>query len=127
MYKNISLAVFVTLCLQACAPPPSTTRNFDEADIAWSRSNGTGIVSGQGFMRQQGGSVVTCAGEDVQLFPVSAYSTERMMLLYASSERGTNNYRNISGEVPLGYQNSTRKAICNAQGNFKIGALPVGN
>lgn len=119
------------LPLQACAPQPpkSPISQFNEAEIAWSKRTGTSTISGQGFMRQQGGGVVTCAGEDVVLTPVSSYSSERIAILYNDTNKGFNpigfGSRNITAP-PSEYLASSRRATCNAQGNFKFNSLPPG-
>jgi hypothetical protein len=131
MIRQIALSIIVILSLQACAPPAprSPISQFSEADIAWSKRQGTGVVSGQGFMRQQGGGVVTCAGDEVALTPVAAYSTERMAILYNSTNKGYNTIgfgaRHITAP-PQEYLLSSKRSTCNAQGNFSFSALAPG-
>lgn len=133
MLKNTPIVLFFLMLIQSCAPAPSliVTKPFNETDISWSRGVGTGAISGQGFLRQAGGGVVTYAGETVNLIPVSPYSSERMLLIYGNVEKGFNSLsygtRIIHGALPEGYQSSYRSTSCNAQGNFRFSSLPAGD
>ncbi len=60
----------VALLISACAGPKVTINSdVSEAELAPYRQGGTASIIGQGFLRQQGGGVVTCAGEQVLLMP----------------------------------------------------------
>lgn len=49
---------------------------FQEAEYAPYRETGSGRIEGQVFLRQRGGGVVKGAGAEVNLNPVTSYSTE---------------------------------------------------
>lgn len=115
----------------ACAPtaPLVVHTPFDPEAGAWSAARGTGSIAGQGFLRQQGGGVVTCAGAEVAAVPVTSYSTERMTLLYGRVDQGFNPvppFGRQLAESPQGYQAQMRRTRCDAQGRFRIGELPPG-
>ena len=80
---------------------------------------GTNTIKGSGLIRQQGGGVVTCAGNEVVLIPATAYSTERMKAIYPSAEGGLT----VLGEIrfepnPPEYRTTVRTTKCDAQGSF---------
>ena len=128
--KNL-IAVAVAGLLTACvAPQPiALTTHFSPAEVAWAKAKGTNSVSGQGFLRQQGGGVVTCAGYGVSLVPVSAYSTERISTIYGSSTQGFADSilaPKLTSSDP-GYDASKHMAQCDAQGNFTLTGLADGD
>lgn len=79
MHLNKLPALALASILTACVLPPPVvmTTHFNAADVAWAKAKGTNELSGQGFLRQQGGNVVTCTREEVDLVPVAPYSSER--------------------------------------------------
>jgi hypothetical protein len=118
------LFVLAVSLIGGCAAPPRPTLNisapFDIAAAERMLQEGPNTVKGNGFMRQQGGGVVTCAGQTVNLVPATAYATERVRALYDSTERGVNRGARNYTFVPdhpdyFKYVLSTR---CDAQGNF---------
>lgn len=121
--------IFVLLAsaLASCAPAVDpTTSPFDQKEAAFVKNHGSAVVTGQGFMRQMGGGIVTCAGEEVNLFPVTKYSQERVTYLYGSPNGGTNSYKSIAPADPQ-YEVYQRKAQCDAQGNFKFSGVASGS
>ena len=80
---------------------------------------GTNTIKGSGLIRQQGGGVVTCAGNEVFLIPATAYSTERMKAIYSSAEGGLYTAGQIKFEPsPPEYVANMRTTKCDAQGGF---------
>ena len=90
MNLKILPALALAATLAACVTPKPVTisQQFNAGDVAWSKAKGTNSLSGEAFLRQQGGGVVTCAGAVVVLVPVAPYSTERMMARYGSATSG---------------------------------------
>lgn len=105
------------------------SNHFNAAEVAWAKAKGTNEVTGQGFLRQQGGNVVTCAGEEVDLVPVAPYSSERLGSLYGNTIKGyVEPY--LAPKLPAaetGYVESWLKSQCDAQGKFKFSALANGD
>lgn len=127
--KHLAVLLLAT-SLAACAGKPvALTTHFNPADVAWAVGNGPNGVSGQAFLRQQGGGVVTCAGEEVSLVPASPYSTERITARYGSSTSGSAGalFGNRLPTAEPGYESSFRRTHCDAQGNFSFPGLPDGD
>jgi hypothetical protein len=70
-----SLILFMFLLTGCVKPPPQVEvqAKFDEEEIKRYGEPGTSGVTGQAFLRKQGGGVVTCAGSDVFLVPATPY------------------------------------------------------
>ncbi len=75
--------------------------------------------------------MVTCAGMEVGLIPVTAYSAERFTALYGS-ERGGYRPANALGikfepDNEAVYQSLSRETRCDAQGFFKFDNVAQGD
>jgi hypothetical protein len=80
---------------------------------------GKNTIKGQGFLRQQGGGVVTCAGEDVNLLPATPYFRE-LLIIYKSGKKPM-------GDIDPSFKTIRRQTKADAQGNFTFTDLPDGN
>lgn len=103
------------------APPfvkPQTKFDYSEHEpYAKPGENG---ISGQAFLRQQGDSVVTCAGSRVLLLPATSYFREMFWHIIAGSEPEP-------PERPYpSLKSMIRKTQCDAQGNFSFPEIPDG-
>jgi hypothetical protein len=82
---------------------------------------GTGRISGQGFLRQVGGGVVTCAGSEVFLMPKMRFTDQ--LIVAVRSGKTVVPIKSIALKYPL----ALRKTACDAQGNFSFDDLAVGD
>jgi hypothetical protein len=89
-----------------------------DADHAPYRAPGATTITGQGFLRQQGGGVVTCAGSEVFLIPSTDYTREAT----AISMRGDR----VVGPGPTAGTTGARRTQCDAQGKFRFEGVPGG-
>lgn len=121
--KKLAFIAIVMTMLGACALPPTAPTRlktaFSGADHERFRQNGTATISGQGFLRQQGGGVVTCAGSPVLLLPATPFFKEFISEVTAG--------RNVSmaGTVDAPYSSIIKKSQCDAQGNFSFSNIPA--
>lgn len=130
--KKLGLTVLVG-CLAACAAPQQINivniqHPFDSAQAA-KMLEGNSKVTGSGFMRQRGGGVVTCAGQEVGLVPATAYATERFTALYGNLDGlvGFNRTQvKFNPDVPE-YQRIRKITTCDAQGNFEFDKVGKGD
>ena len=120
------------LFLLGCASTYNMTNIFDKEEVSWINQDGSSTITGQAFLNQQGGGVVTCAGKEVSLIPVTNYSSERMEAIYGSTEQGYKSHSWLTTDVsftpstPAEFFTSQKKATCDAQGNFKFKEVPSG-
>lgn len=133
MRMKLGLAMVAVLGLVGCAAPVlETTVPFDAGEVAFINQRGAATIEGQAFMRQQGGGVVTCAGEEVDLIPVGRFSGQRMQGIYGSTDRG---FRSIYAPLQLdttsaeyqAYEAASRRATCDADGNFRFAGVANGD
>lgn len=112
--------------------PTITLQNSYDADATRTLlENGDATIKGSALLRQAGGGVVTCAGNEVNLIPVTPYSTERISYLYGNTTRAfLDPYnQNISGFANDNQEylaSGMKKAMCDAQGYFKFNNIKPG-
>ena len=128
MKKHVAIALTAAMLAGCAGEHVQLTTHYDPADAAWAVGKGSGRISGQAFLRQNGGGVITCAGNGVNLTPVTPYATERITAFYGNDTSG---YRipMFAPQLPKGepgYNESFRTATCDAQGNFSFTELPAG-
>lgn len=106
---------------------------FDETEVTAAMQPGANTVTGNAFLRQRGGAVVTCAGASVTLFPATRYSVERVKHMYGNSRDGVRTvaeYRRDRLQFnpdPPGYQSAARETRCDAQGRFTFDRVADGD
>ena len=108
---------------------------FDKVEASEMISEGAVTLSGTAFLRQQGGGVVTCAGNEVRLLPATKYASERMAGIYGKTfVRDEIQYLNVYSPRlraivqpnPPEYMQYTRTTTCDAQGNFEFQGVKDG-
>lgn len=119
------LVALAASALAGCAtrapqPPAEMQTKFVRADHDPYMQPGTGTITGQGFLRQKGGGVVTCAGSPVYMVPITPYFRELLTHLLKGRQVG-------GGERPdPAYSSLLKQTSCDAQGNFSFTNLPSG-
>jgi hypothetical protein len=133
--KTMALAVTMTgmlliICGCAVTVPAqkvTLTSDFDEAGAKRLMADGDNTISGSALIRQQGGGVVTCAGNEVFLIPVTKFSTERMLAIYGSDQKGYRNSGAIEfNQTPAEYLDHMRTVLGDAQGYFEFDKVANG-
>jgi hypothetical protein len=120
MKRIVGLMLSVSI-VSACAYKMQS--KFDPTEYAAYQGTGTGTITGQAFLRQQGGGVVTCAGSPAFAVPATAYTRE----IAAAAVSGRAAF-GIQGQAPIGSLGSAKKdSQCDAEGNFEITGLKAGN
>lgn len=146
MIRKSLLVISVTgisLLLTGCftpytyTPPPPTVylNQYDPLlTKALNDKVGNGKVTGSAFLRQGGGGVVTCAGNEVVLFPKTPYATEYLEneLISNSSyfpgwfSNGIGYKKSIGAYVAHPNSEFEKTTICDAQGNFEFNKIGDG-
>lgn len=122
----------VTMGANRFTPPTQIAAPFDAAEAKKLMEPGKNKIVGSALMRQQGGGVVTCAGNRVTLFPALAYTEERMAHMFGSGQKGFAPTVGYSGPVrfepdPPEFTTALRESLCDAQGMFEFDAVAEGD
>jgi hypothetical protein len=113
------------LLLVSCASMETNTKKplvaripFPEAEYAAIPTSGTGIVSGQAFLKIRGGDIKVAAGEKVILNPVTSYSNQWYNVSYLG--------HNQLGPPDQRIDKYLKIKIADAQGRFRFKNVPPG-
>lgn len=129
--RQLSLTSAAVLAACVAVPTQQVDLAYSEEVFAPYKAKGSEIVSGQAFLRQQGGGVVVCAGEPVLLLPAAGPIKEAVTL----SRKGV---RPLAGKKTVGqtfysdtadprFAEVVRRTQCDAQGNFQFAGVPAGD
>jgi len=126
MHKKILLSGF--LLLAACAETVSVENKWDPNEAVYATRSGSAVISGQGFLRQRGGGVVTCAGSAVIMLPVTAFTVELVQKTTGSPQGGVQGA--FSPRLPelqnIDMSRHGRISQCDANGDFQFSNIPAG-
>ena len=139
----VAIVAIVTLALVSCATLTVTVvalqTNFDPSEVAFINEQGTNTVKGSALIRQQGGGVVTCAGNQVMLIPKGTHSVERMGILYGAVtgsgfiQMSGDWFVGMDGDIkkmpppPEDYLRHSRGVTCDVDGKFEFSNVAVGS
>ena len=111
--------------------PLQTT--FDASEVSFIHERGTNTISGSAFIRQRGGGIVNCAGNEVSLIPKGAYSAERIGVIYGTTsgpgyfDFSANRFRRtVPASVDPSYSRHVRSVTCDVDGKFEFHELAAG-
>jgi hypothetical protein len=121
MKRVLSTTLFAAVIVGCASERPTITPlprpPFPEAEYAALPKTGTGVVTGQAFLKTRGGDVKTGAGNTIYLNPVTSYSKYAYEFRYSSG--------GIAPPDPriYGYM---RETIADASGRFTFRNVPAG-
>lgn len=127
---KLACMALVVAALTGCAGIPNTyttTTPFDLAATTALLAEGSNSITGNAFMRQAGGGVVTCAGSTVFLIPGTAYAAERVRLIYGNVDAGQTRQSTIFKPEQPEYERLTKKTTCDSSGNFQFDKIADGD
>lgn len=125
LLKRIALPILLIVALAGCGltplrPAVDMQNRFVGSEHEQYKGQGSGVLKGQGFLRQKGGAIITCAGSKVLMFPATPFFQEFVNHLRAG--RRVAALEKIDGN----YQSILKQTQCDAQGNFSFDTLPSG-
>lgn len=124
-YNSFSHLLYVAplIAMVGCVAIQQTPRQkevaFQSTEHRSFIKKGANTIKGQAFLRQQGGGVVTCAGNEVIVIPQTVF-------FHQAIERA-NSTLAIERGMPPDAQGLIRRTRCDAQGNFSVADLPDGS
>lgn len=132
MKKQTAIIAALLVVLTGCATHKYTPKaKFDEAATKELLKDGPNSIKGSALIRQGGGGVVTCAGQEIGLAPATLYQQERMFAIYGNFDRGYNpafggSQVEFQGEDPE-YKYLIKRTTCDAQGFFRFDKIADGD
>ncbi|MGZ8947349.1 MAG: hypothetical protein ACXW1W_18240 [Methylococcaceae bacterium] len=96
---------------------------FNEEEYKPYHESGTNTVTGQAFLTQSGGGVVTCAGQSVLMHPDAEYFNQRDSYMDSIAKECATSINDLDNAAKS-FINSSQ---CDAQGNFEFHKVPAGN
>jgi hypothetical protein len=123
--KALTFGISILLCLSACTTVPlppqwSLASESAEAEYGPYLKTGTSTISGQAFLRQQNGVVITGAGRIVTLDPATSIGNE-----WWSKTAQVWVHRTLT-PPSSGFVGARRTTTADADGRFKFQDLPAG-
>lgn len=116
--------------LAVAAEPVKLESAFSAEEVKFVTQPGGATVSGQAFLKLADGTYKSCAGFNVELLPVAAYSRERIGHTYGNLEQGQilreQNPPKFTPDVPE-YHEMLLKGACDAKGEFSFTGVPAGD
>lgn len=141
MFRIVLAAALGLTALTGCAttggpapspPPPSmggAAAAFDAGAFAWSQRPGANVIAGR-LNYRQGPVRFTCSGSSVVLTPETAWSRERMAILYGSAERAALPSDEVRARTPRAPPGDAtpfvKRTTCDEADQFAFGGLPDG-
>lgn len=110
-------AVILAGCVAPQTAPPLAVKFSPEQHRPYLAA-GDRKVTGQAFLRQKGGGVVTCAGAEVILFPDTPFF--RGVIAQLLRRRAIAE----ADRVPQEFMQAVKRGQCDAQGRFAFYGLP---
>ncbi|MBU4610536.1 hypothetical protein IMZ29_08285 [Achromobacter sp. GG226] len=97
---------------------------FDVQATTQQMAQGSGTLTGTAFLRQNGGGIVTCAGNEVMLQPATAYTDEVTRISVGGTTRigatlyDGGRYTRVPDNLDERFVTLSRMTVCDAEGNF---------
>lgn len=120
----IFIALFFTGCFLIPTPKVAMVKTFDEKDALIRLRDGDNTIKGTALVRQRNGHTITCAAEQVNLFPATEYATERFSIIYLNPKKKyidvNKGFYGDPGTAPEKYYKTQKTTICDSTGNFEF-------
>jgi len=123
-------ALLTGLSVAACAPTIMQV-SLTPADMEVASAMltpGASTIKGSALLRQRGGGVVTCAGNDVFLIPGTESGSQELRRVFGADQgyvrRGGD--ATIGGGTLVAPPEPNRRTVCNAQGFFTFDGVRPG-
>jgi hypothetical protein len=121
----------LALAAAAVASEPVKLDNaFDPQAVSFVKQTGTSAVSGKASIKLADGTVRNCAGFNIELLPVAAYSKERIVKTYGNDQQGQilmeQNPPKFTPDAPE-YHDMLIKGACDVRGEFTFSNVPAGD
>jgi hypothetical protein len=110
--------------------PIKLDNKFDVEAVRFVKQTGTSTVSGKASIKLTDGTFKSCAGFNIELLPVTAYSKERIVKTYGNDQQGQilmeQNPPKFTPDAP-DYHDMLIKGACDLRGEFSFSNVPAGD
>lgn len=117
--KILGLVVLGALMVGCATSRPVDRVPFNDAEYARLPESGTGVITGQVFMKTVGGDVKYGAGSPVNLFPVTSYSEQWYDVMFVQ-------HKQLAEPNPKANK-YFRTVQADGNGNFQFSDIPPGD
>jgi hypothetical protein len=125
----VSVSLGLASLVASAAGPVTLTAPFRAEDVSFVKQPGTATVSGTATLKLADGTLKGCAGFNVELLPIAAYSSERIQKTYGNTRQGQilleQNPPKFTPDVKA-YHEMLLKSACDAKGQFRFEKVPAG-
>ncbi len=130
-FQNSALILGLILASAAVAAEPiKLDSKFDIEAVRFVKQTGTSTVLGKASLKLADGTVKDCAGFNIELLPVAAYSKERIVKTYGNDQQGQilmeQNPPKFTPDAPE-YHDMLIKGACDLRGEFSFSNVPAGD
>lgn len=130
MKRLIGFLVLICPLAATAVEPLKVESAFSVDEVMFVKRPGTSSVTGQAFLKLANGTYKDCAGFNIELLPVAAYSRERITKTYGNDQRGQilmeQNPPKFTPDVPE-YHEMLIKGACDLRGEFHFSQVPAGD
>jgi hypothetical protein len=130
MAMRWTLAILAAMLASGCSPTVKQVAlaPSDVPKASAMLEQGTSTIKGSALLRQRGGGVVTCAGNDVFLIPATESTSQELRRIFGSEQGyvprgGTETF---GGGTLVAAPEPNRRTLCNAQGFFTFNNVRAG-
>ena len=129
-WRLAALSAWFCAAMTMAGEPVRLESPFNIDDVRFVKQAGTSTVTGSAFLRLADGTSKDCAGFNVELLPVSAYSKERIVRTYGNDQQGQilmeQDPPKFAPDVPE-YHDMLIKGACDQRGEFRFSQVPAGD
>jgi hypothetical protein len=130
LQTRASIVGLILATAAVAAEPVELENPFDIEAVRFVKQTGTATVSGKAFIKLADGTVKSCAGFNIELLPVTAYSKERIVKTYGNDRQGQilmeQNPPKFTPDAPE-YHDMLIKGACDLRGEFSFSNVPAGD
>lgn len=127
---RVLLSSLLVVATAMASEPVKLDSKFDIEEVRFVKQTGTSTVSGKASLKLADGTLKNCAGFNIELLPVTAYSKERIVRTYGNDQRGQilleQSPPKFTPDAPE-YHEMLIKGACDLRGEFSFSNVPAGD
>jgi hypothetical protein len=129
-FLRFLLAGLICSATSAAGEPVKLDSVFNIDEVSFVKQPGNSTVTGTASIKLADGTIKNCAGFNVELLPIAAYSKERIVRTYGNDQQGQilleQNPPKFTPDLPE-YHDMLIKGACDERGEFRFSNVPAGD